>query len=254
MPAFRHRHALPAFLVRHRATLALAVVLMFTTAGTAAAVSYLVLGSVNTAASTTTLRSGVNGAVVQLTNTNTAAGISARGLGIAVPAGRAPLTVNASAGKATNLDADKLDGLDSTKFARGTNVKILANRRVLDNGESLTTLLEVPGLGVVVGSCPQDGDSATIYWQNSSGTSIDLWMNSAGDGGRLAGFIVPAGSLGYYSVSLWYGGSQNGETLILGTGNDPGARKTATVTLAVYRSAVSAPCGVQATAILWSTL
>jgi hypothetical protein len=44
-------------------------------------------------------------------------------LGLQVNAGQAPLTVNAEAGKATNLDADKLGGKDSTDFyAAGSKV------------------------------------------------------------------------------------------------------------------------------------
>jgi hypothetical protein len=38
-------------------------------------------------------------------------------LGLQVNTGKAPLTVNAGAGKATNLDADKLDGQDASAFA-----------------------------------------------------------------------------------------------------------------------------------------
>jgi hypothetical protein len=83
-------------------------------------VSYLVLGAVNTASTTTTLKSAVNGSVLQITNTNAAGGTSARGLAITVPAGRAPLLVNSSAGKAPNLNADKLDGLDQAAFLRST--------------------------------------------------------------------------------------------------------------------------------------
>jgi hypothetical protein len=49
----------------------------------------------------------------QLKITNTGSGPA---LGLSVAAGKAPLTVNSSAGKATNLNADKLDGLDSTAF------------------------------------------------------------------------------------------------------------------------------------------
>jgi hypothetical protein len=67
------------------------------------------------------LSSGVNGSVLQVTNTNATGGTSARGLAIAVPAGRAPIVVGATAGKATNLNADKLDGIDSTGFVRKTS-------------------------------------------------------------------------------------------------------------------------------------
>jgi hypothetical protein len=110
------RH-LRAFLARHRATFVIATVVALASSGTAAAVSYLVVGATNTASTTTTLKSAHDGAVLQLTSTN-ATGTKVRALGITVPAGRAPIKVSAGAGKAKNLDADKLDGLDQSAFAR----------------------------------------------------------------------------------------------------------------------------------------
>ncbi len=55
-------------------------------------------------------------------------------LGLEVNAGQAPLTVNADAGKATNLDADKLDGKDSADFLGKTEKAADADK--LDNLES----------------------------------------------------------------------------------------------------------------------
>lgn len=112
------RRSILAFLARHRATFLIALVVGLASSGTAAAVSYLVLGTTNHAATTTTLKSGVNGAVLELTNTNATGGTNARGLGITVPAGRAPMTVNSGV-RVTNLNADKLDGISSTGFIRG---------------------------------------------------------------------------------------------------------------------------------------
>ena len=100
---------------RNKSVVVVAIVMALTTAGSAVAAS-LVLGSVNTATNTTTLKTSRNLAVLQLTNTNANGGTSAKGLGITVPAGRAPITVNASAGKATNLNADMVDGLDASAF------------------------------------------------------------------------------------------------------------------------------------------
>jgi hypothetical protein len=117
MIAAPQRRPIRAFLARHRATFVIVVVVALASSGTAAAVSYLVLGAINTAGATTTLKSGVNGAVLQLTNTNATGGTNARGLGISVPAGRAPMTVNSGV-RVTNLNADKLDGIDSTGFIR----------------------------------------------------------------------------------------------------------------------------------------
>src|SRR5215472_7400189 len=70
------------------------------------------LGQTNRVNAQTTLRGSVNGRSLQLTNTG-----SGPALGITVGAGKAPLVVSAKAGKAINLNADKLDGHDSSYFA-----------------------------------------------------------------------------------------------------------------------------------------
>lgn len=98
-------------------TLVLVIAVALVSSGTAVAASYLALGGTNTATKTTTLRTAANAAVLQVTGTGT--GSATRGIGISVPAGRAPITVNSGAGKATNLNADKLDGIDATGFVRG---------------------------------------------------------------------------------------------------------------------------------------
>jgi hypothetical protein len=69
------------------------------------------LGQSNTVNAPSTLKGSTSGKNLQLTNTG-----SGGGLGITVAAGKAPITVNQSAGKATNLNADKLDGMTSSSF------------------------------------------------------------------------------------------------------------------------------------------
>jgi hypothetical protein len=83
-----------------------------------------ILGRANTATNQTSLTAGVSsstaggGKVLQLTNSSTAAG--AEGVGITVGTNKAPIRVNLTAGKAANLNVDRLDGLDSTAFLRTT--------------------------------------------------------------------------------------------------------------------------------------
>jgi hypothetical protein len=120
-----------------------------------------ILGRSNTASNQTSLSASVSSAtpggskVLQLTNPSTASG--AAGLGITVGANKAPIAVNATAGKATNLNADKLDGLDSTAFA---NAAQPAGRKItgscnptstafVDCG-TLTINLPRPGLRVLI--------------------------------------------------------------------------------------------------------
>jgi hypothetical protein len=105
--------------VRNARTAALVITVALLSSSTALAVNSMSLGVSNSASKTTTLKSGANAAVLQLRNTNKSGGSAAAGLGISVPAGRAPITVNGSAGKAINLNADRLDGFDADSFLRG---------------------------------------------------------------------------------------------------------------------------------------
>lgn len=74
-----------------------------------------VLGQENTATTPSSLSAPVaGGKVLELTNTDSAAGSNA--LGLSVAAGKAPFTVNSS-GKVMNLNADRLDGQDASRFA-----------------------------------------------------------------------------------------------------------------------------------------
>jgi hypothetical protein len=72
-----------------------------------------ILGQANTAGSTTALSSGTTGPAFKVTSTNTAAGATALRLNAA--SGHAPFTVN-SGTKVANLNADKLDGSDSSQL------------------------------------------------------------------------------------------------------------------------------------------
>jgi hypothetical protein len=79
-----------------------------------------ILGKSNTASSTSSLSAPVAGKALNLTNTSTGAGATALGLNVA--AGHAPFTVNSGA-KVANLNADKLDGTDSSGFFPSSQVK-----------------------------------------------------------------------------------------------------------------------------------
>ena len=73
------------------------------------------LGKTNTVNAQSTLNGAASGKNLQITNTG-----SGGGLGIKVGAGRHPIVVNAGAGLATNLNADKLDGLRASAFLRSS--------------------------------------------------------------------------------------------------------------------------------------
>jgi hypothetical protein len=123
-----------------------------------------ILGQANSASTQTKLVAPFNGPAFRIDNLNT--GASATGLKIVTNAARPPLVVN-SAVKVANLNADKLDGLDSTQFPRtsvvsynlapGANsapIALPANRPVFVMGVTTTlsegsvgqaTLLRVAG-------------------------------------------------------------------------------------------------------------
>jgi hypothetical protein len=82
--------------------------------GYAATGGNFILGQANTATTPSSLSAPIaGGKALQLTNTSATGGSTA--LGLTVGAGKAPFTVNSS-GKVTNLNADRLDGIDSTEF------------------------------------------------------------------------------------------------------------------------------------------
>ncbi len=90
-----------------------ALVLVGTPAAFAANGQPFILGKANNVATKVTGLIGkvASGPSLVVKNLNGGAA-----LGLQVKAGKAPLTVNAGAGKATNLNADKLDGQDASAF------------------------------------------------------------------------------------------------------------------------------------------
>ena len=84
------------------------------------------LGVNNTVNAITKLTATTSGAAMLIKNAG-----SGTGLDIQVGAGKAPITVSSGAGKATNLDADKLDGKDSSALQNKiTNLSDFERHRV----------------------------------------------------------------------------------------------------------------------------
>ena len=76
------------------------------------------LGQINTSNAVSTLVGAVSGSNLKIENTNTDPNANPTALELKVPPGKAPLKVNSDAGRAENLDADKLDEWDSSDFVR----------------------------------------------------------------------------------------------------------------------------------------
>jgi hypothetical protein len=95
----------------------LALVVALGGAGYSATGGNFILGQGNIASTQTSLATipALNGRALQITNAST--GANATALGLAVGPGRPPMIVN-SAVKVTNLNADRIDGLDSAQLVR----------------------------------------------------------------------------------------------------------------------------------------
>jgi hypothetical protein len=184
---------------RYRVIVVLAVAISLTSAGTAAAVSYVVLGGYNSASTTTTVQTSANATVFSIRNTNSAGGTEARGLSITVPAGRAPIVVNPGASKALNLSADKLDGLDSSaflpvngtaanssqldgldsnQFVHGTGFRMNSLRFYVDINSGVGPGQSFFGAGLLYQCRGSSSTTDSLELSNSiSNTFIDYWID-----------------------------------------------------------------------------
>jgi hypothetical protein len=132
----------------------LALVLGVASAGLGATGGNFILGNPNSAGAVSKLTASIAGPALQLVNQSGASGATA--LGLNVGSGKPPLKVNSTAGKATNLNADKVDGLDSTRLiqARGDITGNSANfSGILEHSEG-TSFLNT-GFHTVVAHAPE---------------------------------------------------------------------------------------------------
>jgi len=106
----RRRIPLPS---RAMAVALVALFLNLTGIAYAATGGNFILGQPNTATTQTSLTANFAGRALQVTNTSTAAGSTP--LGLTAGTGRPPFFTNSTT-KVGNLNADKLDGVDSTGF------------------------------------------------------------------------------------------------------------------------------------------
>jgi hypothetical protein len=169
----------------------LALVLGVASAGIGATGGNFILGKANSAGAGSKLTASIAGPALQLVNQSTASGASA--LGLTVASGKPPLKVNAAAGKATNLNADRLDGLDSARLveARGDVNGNSANfRGVLEHSEGSSFLNtgfhkvvahapEGPPVDVRL-SCPTQTGTGTLEIKNNTPNFRDsqrVWVD-----------------------------------------------------------------------------
>ena len=168
--------------------------------GYAATGGGFVLGSLNTATSPTSLTASgaASTSGLSVTNSNNAAGATA--LALNVPAGHAPMTVNRST-KVVSLNADWLDGLDSSTFLRKG-----ALATVSVNGAGGVVDVNNPGTGNGVRGRTSSTSGSGVYGENMSGgagvagrasTGNAIYGESTGRGyaGYFAGDVAITGGL-----------------------------------------------------------
>jgi hypothetical protein len=144
-------------------------------------------------------------------------------------------------------DADKLDGIDSTGFVQGRGT-LLSNRIVFVPTED-KVLLTVPGLGQLEAACSTSRAQSNVFFINTTAGPVDFWNDISG---RRNGFIL---SEGHGTVAAVVDGESlnvnEGATIGVGVGNDPGPRRVATLHVFAFQSGDGAPCGFQAQGTLW---
>jgi hypothetical protein len=216
-----------------------------------------ILGHANSASKRTVLSAPVaGGKALQVTNNNTSNAASTA-LGLNVASGHTPFTVNSGV-KVANLNADRLDGIDSSALQRRvtgscsansaitqinaaggvgcTNVKFYSGRLVTAVEGDLsgnTTFLTIPGIAHAAAlSCYASGANAAL--SNDAPGTTDLWYY--GDSGYL-------GTNWLSSVTPF--GTAEGRVWHLGKGSGSGAT---TVTVTVSLAATGSECIFQGTA------
>ena len=211
--------------------------------GVAANGGNFILGHTNSASLNTVLSAPVaGGKALQVSNLNKSNAASTA-LGLNVASGHAPFTVNSGV-KVANLNADTLDGIDSSGFVQGRGT-LLANRMVFlpTNGK---TLLTIPGLGLLQAGCGQS--YAAVDWYNDTGGDVDVWWDDFNS--HFNGTVAPNSN--FITVVDTSAGTDGG-TLSLGVGNDPNARRTALLHVFALQTSSSAPCGFQVQGTLWTS-
>jgi hypothetical protein len=151
-----------------------------------------ILGQSNTAASTTALSSGTTGPALKATNTNTAAGATA--LGLNVPSGHTPFTVNSGA-KVTNLNADKVDGLDSSQLVSNSSLRRIGPF-TLTPANGLTASVQIASIPpfTFFGECTRNQggqDGVAVYVVPSVSGAAYASLTQAAAGGSFSGASMP---------------------------------------------------------------
>ena len=189
----------------------LAVVFGVATTALGATGGNFILGKANAAGATTKLASAA-GTTLQLINNGTAAAATA--LNLTVPSGKPPLTVNATAGKATNLNADKVDGLEGASLVQGGG-RASQGKEAIPAGQNRTILITSnPGLQVRY-ECPSNtGGFGYLRLAVSPGSEpLNVLVDSAGLDRSIVDHYAMGGTNGFTGVTIAASASGNHFTI-----------------------------------------
>jgi len=163
-----------------KTALVAAVVSAFVAAGAAVATTQTFMLGINNRvdapSSVTNLRSGgtvnpVDAPLLTLENKSTTA--NATPLSLLAASNHAPLKINTGV-KVTNLNADRLDGFDSTGFIQGTGAAVSQALRVVPDTGVRHALLTVPGFGSFNVQCFSGTSTfAALNFANGTDSTMD---------------------------------------------------------------------------------
>ncbi len=162
------------------------------------------LGQSNTISNALTTLVGSNDGAAMLKVDNDSSAGGSRALDLRVEPGKQPINVNADAGKATNLDADELDGKDSSAFLQRSTAdgSFLPRRTYTEYGGRVTG--DTASLTSAVASCDAEdkalsggysfdqrinGFEFVIYSEIVSGDEYTMVWDSTGE--NPAGAVTP---------------------------------------------------------------
>ena len=160
-----------------------------------------ILGQSNSATNTTSLSAPVAGGSA-LRVVNNAAGTGSTALSLAVPNGRAPLTVNSDT-RVNNLNADELDGLSSGVFLRRG---LAASFAVDPSKGSAVVDVTNTGNGNGVQGKTNDGGGSGVYGEHIGPGGYGVAGRAGNSGHAIYGDNTGNGFAGYFEDRVHVGG------------------------------------------------
>jgi hypothetical protein len=170
-----------------------------------------------------TLTGNLAGSVLKVDNNGTGTALS-----LEVGSGKAPLRVNSTAGKATNLNADKVDSFNASELVRGASASDVVNTTTSPHPANLFTVSAPREGGLLVNiafACNSASGSTDTRWSiitrvDGAGEGLDTFLtfphaalqSTPGDSTSLTAFVpVNAGDhiIGYNAFRESGDGSLN---------------------------------------------